>query len=92
MKVLFVAFSFLVILSTAQAKSRPNEDYDRQNENIGLDTSPTATRVRNVEMVLGAIHSIEEQVSMGTGSEELANRNSNADETGKTGQPQKSSN
>ena len=74
MKFLFLAFSFSLILSTAQAKPAPNTDYDEQNEKIGLETKPTAARIKDAEMVLGAIYSIEDQITMNPGAEELANR------------------
>ena len=75
MKLLFI-FYFLFIFSTVQAKPAPNRDYDKQNENIGLETEPTAARINEVEMVLGAIYGTEDQVSLSQGAEELANRNS----------------
>ncbi len=75
MKFLLFVFLFSLIFSTAQAKLKPNEDYDKQNEKIGLETEPTAARINEAEMVLGAIYGIEDQITMNPGAEELANRN-----------------
>ena len=65
--------TLLFTFNTAQAKE-PGADYDRQNERIGLDSSPTAARIRDVEMVLGAVYDRNEMVSLSEGAEELANR------------------
>ena len=92
MKLLFFILSSFIVLSMAQAEPGSSEDYDRQNERIGLDTAPTATRVKDVEMILGAIYSGDERISLSTGAEELVNRNGVIDNPKKSDRSQRSSN
>ena len=73
MKTILLFASFLMISGLAHAKTEPS-DYDRQNERIGLETTPTVAKIQDVEMVLGDVYSENEEVSLSEGAQELANR------------------
>ena len=82
MKTILLFVSFLMISGLAHAKADPS-DYDRQNERIGLETTPTVAKIQDVEMVLGDVYSEDEGVSLSEGAEELANRRASSGSSNK---------